>query len=213
MKDKKELTNEFKEVLLSVNRIEALRVMKEVYENSDNCLASAADIIRIVLEDIGVGWEEGEISLSQVYMSGILCEECVNSILSEETAVDKSPLNIGIGVLLDHHGLGKKIISSIIRLNGYDVIDFGDGLSVKDIVSKAIENELDVLLISTLMLPSALKVKEVVKKIHEEGKTIKVLAGGAPFRLDKNLWIEVGLDTDVRNNADIIRVIEEVAGV
>ena len=63
------------------------------------------------------------------------------------------------------------------------------------------------------MLPSALKVKDVIKKLRKENKTMKVLAGGAPFRLDQNLWLEVGLDADVRSNADLINVIEEVAGL
>lgn len=42
----------------------------------------------------------------------------------------KKDLRIGIGVLLDHHVLGKQIVYSILRISGYDVLDFGQGLSV-----------------------------------------------------------------------------------
>lgn len=212
MKDKKVIINEFREALLAVNRIEALRIMKDLYKIDNNDFAFAAEIIRIVLEDIGIGWEEGTISLSQVYMSGIICEMCVDSILTAENKIERPSLSIGIGVLLDQHSLGKKIVTSIIRLNGYEVIDFGEGLSIDEMVKKTLDNHIEVLLISTLMLPSALKVRDVVKKLHEKDEKIKVLAGGAPFRLDKNLWAEVGLDADIRSNADIVRILEEVTG-
>lgn len=209
MKTKRELIAAYKNTLLSVNRVEGLRLLKEIYDIKNN-FVEVSEVIRIVLDEIGKEWEEGSVSLSQVYMSGILCEEFINILLPDQEIIKKNKPRIGIGVLLDNHGLGKKIVSSLVKLNGYEVIDLGNGLSVNEMATIAIAKDINVLLISTLMISSALKVKEVIKLLHTKNKDIKVIAGGAPFRLDNNLWKEVGTDANVSNVADIAKVIEEV---
>jgi methanogenic corrinoid protein MtbC1 len=42
------------------------------------------------------------------------------------------------------------------------------------------------------MLHSALHVKEICAALKPKG--VKIMVGGAPFRLDKTLWQEVGAD-------------------
>jgi methanogenic corrinoid protein MtbC1 len=58
------------------------------------------------------------------------------------------------------------------------------------------------------MLPSALK----VKRIQEETKGLKtkIIVGGAPFRLDPELWKEVGADGYCKDASEIFNMLEEV---
>ena len=87
-------------------------------------------------------------------------------------------------------------------------MDFGQGLSVEELVAKAIEHQVEILLISTLMLPSAMKVKAVKQQLAARGAAPLIVVGGAPFRLDKNLWQAVGADADGKNASNVIRTIE-----
>ena len=159
---------------------------------------------------IGDGWENGTVSLSQVYMGGVICEELIDRYLPRLEARRKDIPRMAIAVLQDHHALGKRIVYSVLRSGGFEVQDFGHGLSVEALVAKTIESEVEILLVSTLMLPSALKVKEVISELKARGCKVKTIVGGAPFRLDPALWKAVGADADGKNASSVIQTIENI---
>jgi len=198
---------EFENALLQINRIKAAEIFEKCFLED-----SSFDVLEILvistLEKIGFGWEDGSTSLSQVYMSGIICEELIDNYMPKMSEKRKEIPKMAIAVLMDHHALGKRIVYSVVRASGFELMDFGHGLSVEDLVMKTLENNIEILLISTLMLPSALKVKLVKEKLIEKGANTKIIAGGAPFRFDRNLWKAVGADADGKNASDITRTID-----
>ncbi|MDW7669952.1 MAG: cobalamin-dependent protein, partial [Bacillota bacterium] len=140
----------------------------------------------------------------------VLCEEYINEYIPKLNLTKKSSPKIGIAVLLDNHSLGKSIVSSIVSACGYELKDLGTGLTPKSLVDLAKKHKIDVILISTLMLPSAMKVREVYRMIKDENLNIKIIVGGAPFRLDDQLWKMVGADARGKTASDVITLIEEV---
>ncbi|NMA55463.1 MAG: cobalamin-binding protein [Firmicutes bacterium] len=200
---------EFTHALLQINRTEAARILNRCYK-SENDFCQLEQIIRESLDHIGTGWEKGIFSLAQVYMSGVICEQLVDSYLPQAAVGPKTAPKIAIGVLEDYHSLGKRIVSSVLRAAGYELLDFGSGLSPEKIVTKTIEHQVDLLLISTLMLPSALKVAEVKQKLQHAGEKIKIIVGGAPFRLDPQLGQRVGADAAGSTAFDAVSLIEKV---
>lgn len=198
---------DFKTSLLQIDRIEAAEIFKNFYEKNKD-FEMLEHLTIEVLEKIGDGWENGQLSLSQVYMSGVICEELIEKYIPKNIVSDKNELKIAIGVLQDHHSLGKRIVYSVLKAGGYDPVDFGQGLTVEEIVARTLKEEIDILLISTLMLPSALKVKKVVERLRDGGSSAKVIVGGAPFRLDSNLWEKVNADADGKNGAKASKIIE-----
>ena len=82
--------------------------------------------------------------------------------------------------------------------------------TVDEIVNKALESEIEILLISTLMFASALKVKNIKEELNKVNSSIKIIVGGAPFRLNSNLWEEVGADAKGDSAADVIEIINKV---
>ena len=209
MKNSAAMIEEFRNTLLQIDRIKALKMFKQYFQE-DNSFKLLERMIIEALEQIGEGWENGTYSLAQVYMSGLICEELIDEYLPKTEIKRKKAPIIALAVLQDHHALGKKIVYSVLRAGGYEPIDLGYGLSPDQIVQKAIEHQVEILLISTLMLPSALKVKEVRKKLKDQGVTMKIIVGGAPFRLDSQLWEAVGADADGKNATDILSLIEKV---
>lgn len=201
--------HDFYNALLSVDRLSAEKIIKEIY-GREGSYASVEKIIVKALEVIGVEWESGDLALAQVFMSGVICEELVEEMLVPNNILRKNKPRMGIGVLYDNHGLGKKIVKSVIRSSGYQILDLGLGLNVDQMFNACKENDLDIVLISTLMLPSALKIVHIKEKIVKEGLKTKIIAGGAPFRFDKKLWERVGADADGKNATDIVSIIESL---
>lgn len=200
------IINDFEDSLLNINRIRAAQILEQCYQ-SEKSFVSLEQIVMKTLERIGQGWENGTIALSQVYMSGVICEELIDKYLPRLDIKRKNIPKMGIGVLLDHHSLGKRIVYSVLRAAGFDIIDLGSGISVDDIVDETIKQKIEILLISTLMLPSALKIKDVRKKLDDSGKDVKIIVGGAPFRFDDKLWIKVDADADGKTAVNAIEVI------
>ncbi len=156
---------EFQTALLQIDRIKAADIFKRIYLKYNN-FEMLERLTVEALERIGSGWEDGQISLSQVYMSGVVCEELIEKYMPKSNLSYKNKPKMAIAVLQDHHSLGKRIVSSVLRADGYELLDFGQGLSVEEIVEKTLDADLDILLISTLMLPSALKVRNVVESLR-----------------------------------------------
>lgn len=162
--------------------------------------------------NIGEKWESGEAALSQVYMSSRLCERMTETILPKSTAIFKASPPMAIAVLADHHVLGKKIVKSVINASGYNLIDLGYGLSVEDILRHVVSHQIQILIISVLMYPSALEIKKLTAELRRLQLPVKVLVGGAPFMMDPSLWQEVGADAMGRHAADDVPIIEAWIG-
>ncbi|MGI9133538.1 MAG: cobalamin-dependent protein, partial [Rhodoferax sp.] len=91
------------------------------------------------------------------------------------------------------------------------LFDYGR-MDVQEVIDRAIADRLRVLLISVLILPSALKVKEVCQGLRERGADIKVVVGGAPFLFDAALWQEVQADAMGSSAAEAVEIVERLMG-
>jgi methanogenic corrinoid protein MtbC1 len=166
----------------------------------------------VVLADIGSQWEKGNISLSQVYLSSRICEELINKVLPTFKNSDGDTPKIAIVTLEDHHVLGKRIVSSVIRSYGYNLIDYGHGIGYREVIDRISQENLEILLISALMLPSAIKVKNISDFVKDNNLKTKIIVGGAPFNFDKGLWKGVGADRMGLNASEGVKIIKEMLG-
>jgi len=176
-------------------------------------LGSFAEVLTEALEDIGSEWESGELALSQIYVAGLIAEEVMSSFLGSVPEESTPNPRIAIGVLEDHHTLGKKIVLSIMRSKGLNVIDYGHGLSPRDVAQRAQEDGIDYLCISTLMLHAAMKVKVLRIELDKRKCFPKIIVGGAPFRLDRSLWRDVGADAFCSNASEVFDYLPAKEGI
>jgi methanogenic corrinoid protein MtbC1 len=198
----------FLDALLAMDRVAAQRALGGL-TLGDGRLDVVERLVVPSLERIGDLWERGEVSLSQVYMSGRMCEEMVDAILppSDPHRVDQPPM--AIAVLDDYHLLGKRMVYSVLRASGYELKDYGtvDG---DTLVRRVVRDGIVVLLISVLMLPSALHIKRVREALDRAGSRPFILVGGAPFRFDAELWREVGADAMADTAAEGVAVVRKL---
>jgi len=200
--------NQFVDALLSASILtakeHALRLagVTSPEKMVDTLLTPALDII-------GKGWETGNISLSQVYMSGRICEEIVDEALPQKESASFPHIPVAVAVLEDFHMLGKRILYSTLKAYGVNVLDFGR-VTVKEAVAQAAQYNIKILLVSTLMLPSALRVQALRTRLKDKGLNVTVIVGGAPFRFDKELWREVGADHMAETASEGARMVLEL---
>lgn len=201
----------FEQALLSIDKVAAGEIFEELCKVFSP-VQLVEKLIPPALERIGLGWEQGMVALSQVYMSARICEELVNTILPQDAFNLKKQSNIAIVVLEDYHLLGKRIVFSMLRASGFELLDYGHGVKVDDLVNRAKNDGIKILLISTLMLRSALLVRHVREKLNDSGCNVRIVVGGAPFLFDNQLWKKVGADVMGHNAAEAIAIVAELKG-
>lgn len=204
-----EQNREFEEALLSLDRVKAKDIILSLSEKN-GAMTTVENVVVPVLSHIGEGWESGELALAQIYMSGRLCEELIDIILPPADHHRTSQPKMAIAVLEDHHTLGESIIYSLLRASGFAIRDYGHGVTVDQLVQHVIDDNIEVLLISVLMLRSALRVKDLTSELKSRGLNTKVVVGGAPFRFDPDMWQEVGATAVGINGNDAIRIVTQL---
>lgn len=199
------LSNELHDALKALDRPRIESIFQQAVGASDPMLAVEALMVPALIR-MGEEWDDGRVALSQIYMSSRICEDIVTRLLPASAAGRKESPRQAIVVLSDYHLLGKRIVLSVMRASGFDILDYGR-MDVDELVERVIADDLKILLISVLMLPSALKVKAVRAALDCRGCRVRIAVGGAPFLFDTELWREVGADAMGRNAADAVTIV------
>jgi len=203
---------EFEKAIIAIDSIRANNLIQN-YHKDFGVTAAIENIVLPVMEKMGIDWEKGNIALSQIYMGGKICEESVNLILPPADPLRKSNPRMAILTYNDYHMLGKRIVYTMLRATGYELIDYGRVDDEHDLINMIKKDKVEVLLISVLMLNSAKGIKKVTDLIKKEDLDTRVIVGGAPFRFDRNLCSEIGAFAMVNHAGEIVGKITEILEV
>lgn len=201
------MVNEFERALLTLDRPLVDKIIMSA-QKIGGPIQVASELVTKALQKIGADWEKGKLSLSQVYLSGIICEEAIDKMLPQSSPLRKTQPKMAIAVFDDYHLLGKRIIYSSLKASGFEILDLGGGLSADSLVKIVKEENIKILLLSVLMLPSALKIKKIREQLANTD--LKIIVGGAPFRFDTELWKEVGADATGKDPHEAIEIVSKM---
>ena len=202
------LIDDFEGALIAMDRNRARRIFMEGVERQ-GALSFMENLVGAALDRIGEAWEAGGLALSQVYMAGRICEELSESVLPARHPERLHDPSIALAIFEDRHMLGKKMVHAVLRNEGYAFSDWGH-VDSRGALERLKAEPVEVLLLSCLMLSSALRIKELSRAIHAEGMSVKLVVGGAPFRFDPDLWTEVGADAMGRTASQVTGLIRDL---
>lgn len=203
------IKNSFLEALVACDAMAAREIADEVLAG-ENAFRELESLIVSSCDEIGNGWMDGRYALSQVYMSGKIVEHIADLISARSESPAKRNPTTAMAVLNDSHLLGIRIVMSVLKSRGYSVLDYGK-MEADEIAEKAAADGVKILLVSTLMLNSALKVKDLRAALSARGLDVKICVGGAPFRFDPALWREVGADAFCESASNAPDAIDNLA--
>lgn len=182
------LTTRWREALDNLDRTRAKVVARDAIE-ALGVTRFGDDVVTATLEDIGTDWERGELSLAEVYAAGRISAQIIDDVV--ETDPVEGTARLAVTLLDDHHALGKNLVIASLRVARIPVSDLGT-TTVDELVETVQREGIGMLFVSTLMLRSALRVKHLIQRLDEVGADVRVIVGGAPFRLDPELVERVG---------------------
>jgi len=147
----------------------------------DNC--------RKAVEIIGERYEKGEYFMPELMLTGEMLNQIsdlTKSKMGDSTDEDDSKIlgKVLIGTVQgDIHDIGKNIVSFMLDINGFKVIDLGEDVSAEKFVEGIKEHRPQIVGMSALLTLAFDKMKDTVKAIEDAGlrKDVQIIIGGAPI--------------------------------
>jgi len=101
----------------------------------------------------------------------------------------------------DYHSIGRRMVATFLRLDGWFVIDIGNDVLSESFVDHALESRATVIGVSAMMLSNALNISKVRDEINRRGlqQKLSLAVGGAIFAMRPELAREVGADGTAPN--------------
>src|SRR5271157_594076 len=180
-----------------VVKLEIDDIAKAVQDALDNGNAPI-DVLQSLSDgrtEVGKLYEEKEYYLPELVLAG----ECMNTgleILKPLLGTDRQMKGTIVisTVKGDLHDIGKNVAATLLTSAGFNVVDLGKDNDPEKIVQAVIDNNADIVALSSLLTMTVVEIENVDKALKEAGlrDKVKIICGGAP--LNQELAEKLGAD-------------------
>jgi methanogenic corrinoid protein MtbC1 len=195
------LIERLKASIVAFDEDEARKVAKEI-------VAADLDPLKVIQDGISAGanivsdkFESEDYYLPELMLAGEAMQAASDILMGGMSKEKKDELEartvgtaITASVFGDIHDIGKNILTMMLKVNGFNVIDLGRGVDSMEIVQRAREYKADIIALSTLMtttMPSQKEVIEILEAMETRDEFIVMVGGGSTSLL----WAdEIGAD-------------------
>lgn len=166
--------------------------------------------LKVGLTKVGNLFESGEYFFTELVLGADIFKQAVEILApSLHSIQSKMAGKIIFGTVEgDFHDIGKNIMVSLLRSNGYEVEDLGVDVSPKRFLEKAFKLQPDAIGMSGLLTNAIGPMKTTVALIREKyPKKVLIMVGGQPVN---DAWTkEVGADFGTNNAIIAIKMINQ----
>jgi corrinoid protein of di/trimethylamine methyltransferase len=193
-------TVELRQAIIDGDEEAAKRLSEEMLAEGSDPLKTIEECVYPAVAIVGERFEKGEYFLTELMLSAEAMKAAVNVFTQKMSQGGKTGavLNKRGVVLLgtvkgDVHEIGKNLVATMMKVNGFDIHDAGKDLSPAEFLEKADQVNADIIGLSALMTNTMLRQRETIRYIRENrGDKYKIIVGGAPTTQD---WAdEIGAD-------------------
>jgi methanogenic corrinoid protein MtbC1 len=195
---------------MSRDLIDAIVEMREqdALKITDDLLAAGADPLQVLdackesMEIVGKRYEEGLCFVPELILAGEMLKEISEKLkpLLTEAVESKKHGKVIIGTVEgDIHDIGKDIVTFMLDVNGFDVLDLGVDVPAAKFVEAAQEFQPDVVGLSGFLTLAYDPMKATITALKDAGFThVKYMIGGG--QIDNQICEYTGADA-VGNDA------------
>ena len=197
------------EFIADMKEGEALALAKEMLGSGYDPL-TLLDHCRQAMEIVGQRFEAGEYFLPELMLAGEMLTQIGNEakplVKDSDSIGDESSKGTVIIATVhgDLHDIGKNIVTFMLDINGYKVVDLGIDVPIDTIVDSIREHEPAVVGLSGFLTLAFDSMKETIKAIEEAGlrEQIKIMIGGG--QVDDNVKVYTRADAFGLNAMDAV---------
>jgi len=177
------LDDELFDAIVELKEKDALRIVKDKILSGEDPLA-VAELCRKAMSVVGDLFAKKEYFLSDLVVAGEIFREIMEILEPQMRVCAKGEKKIGKVVMGtvkgDVHDIGKNIVVSVLKGNGFDVYDLGVDVPPEKFVEKIREVKPEIVGMSCLITIAWESMKDTVKAIKDSGlrDKVKIIVGG-----------------------------------
>ncbi|MBM7616425.1 cobalamin-dependent protein [Alkaliphilus hydrothermalis] len=173
--------------------------LKDLYSN----------VIAPSLVEIGKGWEENRISVSDEHFFSLATENILAQLATQITPLHKKKNRVAL--LCTHgegHSIALKMISHLLEEDGWETFYLGTNVPTDSLINFLDEKSIDLVAISVTMDQHINGMQSLIKTIRTNyiNKPLKILVGGRGISHDPLLWKSLGADDFASSIEDVVEV-------
>lgn len=202
------------EAIADMREGDALALVKEMVDSGVKPFAILNDV-KAAMDIIGQRYEVGEYFLPELMLAG----EMMNQILAivkpglGESAEEEHLGKVVIGTVKgDIHDIGKDIVTFMLKVSGFDVLDLGVDVPAQKFVEAIKEFQPQVVGLSGFLTLTFDQMKATVEAIEKAGlrDQVKIMIGGG--QMDDAVRDFVGADAYGKDAMAAVRLAKEWTG-
>lgn len=167
-----------------------------------------------VMDEVGEKFGRLEIFLPDLMMAADVAKavkEVIEPVIKDRATTGEGRACIVIGTVMgDVHDIGKNMVSLLLEVNGFRVVDLGTNVPVFDFIKAAEKEQAQIIAMSSLLTTSMPYMAELIKALEETGKrkNWKVVVGGGPVSPEwaANIGAD-GYGKDAREAIEVCRLL------
>ncbi len=169
---------------------------RAVEEDGIDAVEYLQSVLAPVMNNLGDQFSRMEIFLPDLMVAAEAADGIRDELMQYiEVASDAQKGKVVIGTISgDNHDIGKKMVATLLGVNGYEILDLGTDVDPMAFVNAVKRDKVDVVAMSSLLSTSMPFVSETIQYLVAMGlrDQVKVVVGGGPVNPE---WAEeIGAD-------------------
>jgi len=188
--DEELFRDELARILNTGDETEAVDLARRALDSGFTPPTFFLNVIQPLLHEVGKRFEQLEIFLPELMraakvvkaMQTEVLEPAILALAGEDTKAGTVVVGTCKG---DIHDIGKNMVALMLQVNGFEVIDLGTDVSMRDFVNAARKANADIIGMSSLLTTSMPYMGDLISYLDGLGlrENFKVIVGGAPVTL------------------------------
>ena len=167
-----EIYRQMAEAIVNLDKDEALLLANHAIDEKMNLLDVIEKGFGEGIRKVGELWDDGEFFLPELMAGAQVMQAAVDQLTPHIQASGSEFQSSGKIVLAtiegDIHSIGKTIVGTMLRANGFEVTDLGTDVKAEKIVEEAITVGANIVGVSTLLTTTMQNQKKVVDLLEEK---------------------------------------------
>lgn len=196
------LLEQYLELLLKGDRHSAGKMVVEAVANGISVKDIYLNVFQSSLYEIGRLWQENKITVAQEHYCTAATQLIMSQLYPYISKTEKTGrVLVATSVSKELHEIGVRMVADFFEMDGWKTIYLGANTPSESIIETIITNNADLLLISATISSHIGEVVKLIRTVRscEECRDPKIIVGGYPFIIDKDLWKKVGADGQAEN--------------
>lgn len=204
----KNYLEEYINLIFSGKRNEAFKMILNLISSGTEIRDIYNFIFREALYKVGLLWQFGKITVVHEHFftasTQLIMSQLYPYIFSK--AVPRNGIVVvGACVSGELHEIGLRMVCDLLELEGFDTHYLGANTPASGIIEYAYEKNAKAILLSATITFHLEKLKEMIEEIRSDPrmKDVKIIVGGRPFTIDKELYKTVGADATASDVSEL----------